>query len=81
MKKHLSKLMFVFTATIFLTFFNCSKDENGTQCGEITYLGQDDNCPNGFIITVNDGTTIMSRCVEESALNGLELGDNYCLFN
>jgi hypothetical protein len=60
--------------------FNCSKDDEGTSCGDITYLGADNQCPDGYIITVDDGTTIMSRCVKQSDLNGLSLGEYYCLF-
>lgn len=74
------KILVIAIITLSLSY-NCSKDDKGTDCGEITYLGEDNQCPDGYIITVDDGTTIMSRCVKQSALNGLELGEYYCLFD
>lgn len=74
--KTLTQLIFISALVL-----NCSKDDKGTDCGEITNLGADNICPDGYIITVDDGTTIMSRCVKESDLNGLKVGDYYCLYN
>ena len=77
-----ARIKTVVIAIIILSLsYTCSKDDKGTDCGEITYLGEDNHCPDGYIITVDDGTTIMSRCVKQSALNGLELGEYYCLYD